>query len=173
MITKLRSLFKIRTFSQLGFSLVELLIYMGLSMIILSIVSGLLISVVNIRNEAEKTSSVERDGRYVVTRLSYDINRAQDILEPAILGANSTSLQLNIDGETITYQIIDDKLYLTDTSDSYALNNKEVDVTSFDVTRLGNDGGKNGVQVNLQIVSQIESEGKIESRSYDFFVAIR
>lgn len=173
MITKIRKILSELKNKQQGFSLVELLIYMGLSMIILSIISGLFVSIINIRSEAEKTSSVERDGRYMLSRLTYDINRAQDIIEPALLGNNSTTLQLDIDGEIISYQINSNKLTFTDTSGTYAINDKTVNMTSFNVTKLGNEGGKNGVQVDLEIVSQIESEGKIESRNYSFFAAVR
>ncbi|MDH5533317.1 MAG: prepilin-type N-terminal cleavage/methylation domain-containing protein [Candidatus Pacebacteria bacterium] len=163
---------KIRN-KQSGFSLVELLMYMGLSMIILIIITGLFASVINIRGEAEKTSSVERDGRYMISRLTYDINRAQEIIEPALLGDSSTTLQLVIDGQTVTYQIINNKLSFTDSTGTYAINNKDVNMTIFNVTRLGNEGGKNGIQAETQIVSQNESEGKIESREYNFFAATR
>lgn len=173
MIIKIKKLLKNHLRQQNGFSLVELLIYMGLSMIILVIISNLFVSIINVRSEAEKTSSIERDGRYIITRLKYDVNRAQDIIEPALIGANSSNLVLSINGETVTYQISNNKLSFIDATGTHAVNDSVANTTSFNVIKLGNDGGKNGVQVQLQTVSQIESEGKIESRDYDFFTAIR
>lgn len=159
--------------SDSGFSLVELLLYMGLSMILLVIISGLFISVLNIRNESTKTSSLEREGRYVLARLSYDIYSAQDIIEPALIGETSTTLQLIKNSELFTYRIIDDKLYLIDASGSHLLSGEGVNVTSFNITRLGNDGGKNAVEILLTTQSQNVSEGKTESRDYQAVLAIR
>ncbi|MCB9812975.1 MAG: prepilin-type N-terminal cleavage/methylation domain-containing protein [Pseudomonadales bacterium] len=158
---------------QKGFTLVELLIYMGLSMILLAIISGIFISVLSVRNESIKSSSLEREGRYILARLSHDVYSAQDIIEPATLGESSTTLQLLVNSDLFTYSINDDKLYLTNTSGTHLLSGESVNVMSFNVTRLGNEGGKNAVEIELTTQSQNVSEGKIENRNYQFILALR
>ncbi len=159
--------------SSSGFSLVELLLYMGLSLILLTIISGLFISMLNTRSESMKTSSLEREGRYILARLSYDVYSAQDILEPALVGETSTTLQLMKNSELFTYRIIDDRLYLIDASGSHLLSGETVKAINFSVTKLGNDGGKNAVEISLTTQSQNISEGKIESRNYQTVLAVR
>lgn len=149
-----------------GFTLVELLLYMGLSMILLVIISGLLVSTLSIRNESVKTSSLEREGRYVMARLSHDIYSAQDIIEPAVIGESSDTLQLLIDSELFSYRIIDGKLYLINDSGTHLMNGEATNVTSLNITRLGNEGGVGTVEILLTVQSQIVSEGKIENRDY-------
>lgn len=156
-----------------GFTLVELLLYMGLSMILLVIISGLLVSTLSIRNEAEKTSSLEREGRYIMARLSYDIYSAQDIVEPATIGDNSTQLQILINSELITYRIINNKLYLIDNSGTHLMSGENVSATNFNVLKLGNDGGVGVVEISVTAESENISEGKVESRDYKTVVTTR
>jgi type II secretory pathway pseudopilin PulG len=159
--------------SSSGFSLVELLLYMGLSLILLAIISGLFISMLQTRSESMKTSSLEREGRYILARLSYDIYSAQDIIEPALVGETSTTLQLMKNSELFTYRIINDRLYLINTAGSHLLSGETVKAISFNVTKLGNDGGKNAVEISLTTENQNISEGKIENRTYQTVLAIR
>src|SRR3989344_3435349 len=89
-----------------GFTLVELLISMGLLAIILSVLTSLFVSVIEAQLESQATSSVDQDGRFVLARLSYDIHRADGvngIITPSTLGGQGPTLQIAISGTTSTY----------------------------------------------------------------------
>ena len=62
-----------------GFTIVELTIYMALLAVFLVIMTQILVSILDLQLESQATSFVEQDSRYILSRLAYDINRA-DVL---------------------------------------------------------------------------------------------
>lgn len=159
--------------NQQGFTLVELLLYMGLSVILLVIVSGVFISILSVRNESVKNSSIEREGRYILNRLSRDVYISQDILEPVDIGESSDTLQLLIDSELITYRIVNERLYLIDDTNSYLMSGESVKVIDFNVEKLGNNGGKSVVEITLTAESENVSDGIIQTRDYKTILSVR
>src|SRR4030042_5852170 len=73
---------------QKGFTLVEILLYMGLLAILLVVLTEILVSILAVKIEFEATSSVEQDSRFLLSRLFYDINRASAITTPGSIGSS-------------------------------------------------------------------------------------
>ncbi len=87
-----------------GFTLVELIISFGLTTVLITVLSQVFISILNLRQKSEATSSLAQDSRYILSRLAYDIDSSSAITVP---GNNSTSsdLTLTISGQTYHYEL--------------------------------------------------------------------
>lgn len=155
-----------------GFTLVELLISMGLLAIILSVITSLFVSVIETQLESQATSSVDQDGRFVLTRLSYDIHRANSITTPAVLGGQGSTLQLVIGGISYTYALNSNTLELTNNLGADKINSTNTTVSNLNFRRLGNTlSGKNTIEIQYTVTSKITKPQ--ETRNYKTTVGIR
>ncbi|MBI3443435.1 prepilin-type N-terminal cleavage/methylation domain-containing protein [Candidatus Woesebacteria bacterium] len=153
-----------------GFTLIELLIYVGLMSIFIFVLTEIFLSVLDTQRESEASSSALQDGTFILSRLIYDVNRADAIVIPANLGDQTSSLQLTIDGVNYTYRLNGYNLEFTNNQ----LNSFGSRVTNFSVRRIGNPNGKNSVKVAFTIESTIQqSGGFLEIRNFDTTVGLR
>lgn len=124
-----------------GFTLIELLIYVGLSSILIAIMSQLFLAVLSVRLESKHTTGVQQDGRFILTRLSHDIRRAQSAVAP-LLGQTQSGLTLRVNEngvlQTYAYAVSGSDLMLTTGTDSVKLNGTDSVVRVFSVQRSGN-----------------------------------
>ena len=86
-----------------GFTLVELLLYMGLLTVFLTGLTTLFVASLETQLEGQAVSIVAQEGQYLLQRLEYDVYRADAITSPAP-GNSGSSLVLSIGGQTYTYQ---------------------------------------------------------------------
>lgn len=159
--------------SKKGFTLVELAIYMGISMVILLILTELLTAIFNTKLLTKSTTGVARDGRYIYTRLTYDVNRAQSVTLPANLGEISTSLVLSIDGAQYIYSVQNGNLVLTAPQGSDSLNGYDTTVSNLTFQRIGNPNGKHTFRINYVITSKVTTNGPPETQSFQTTAGLR
>lgn len=164
---------KLLTRNSPGFSLVELLLYMGLSTILLVVLTALLVTNISVQLESQALTMVEQDGRYLYQRLAYDLYQASEIVTPANLGDTNNQLVLNVDGTNYLYQIINNQLYLSYDGNNYLLTSPDIQITQFEVTRIGNPDGKHAIDVNFEIESLIETTPENKSRQYQTTLGLR
>jgi type II secretory pathway pseudopilin PulG len=166
---------KINIFSQKGTTMVELLLYMGILSILLTTLTSIFVSALNVQSESQATSSVEQDGNYILARLSYDIHRAQSINIPAANGATAGNFQIVIGGINYTYSVDgNNNLILTDNLGSNNLNNYNSSISNFSVQRLGNAGGvENTLRINFTITSRVEKNSGFETRDFQTNLSLR
>lgn len=160
-------------FHNKGFSLIELLLFMGLFTIILGVLTNLFSVIIDTQAEIESTSAVENDSKYITTRLMYDIQRAQSISVPASLGAQTSTLSLIIDGNVVQYSVVDGNLMLTANSQSDMLNTHVTQVTNLSFQRFGNVGGKNAVQLRMTLEDRNETAAGTESKDIETVIGLR
>src|SRR5438094_795700 len=86
-----------------GFTLIEFLMYIGIFSILLVALFQLFTTILDIQSESQATSSVDEDGKFILSRLSYDIQRTNAIVTPASVGQQGSTLQLTIGGASYTY----------------------------------------------------------------------
>lgn len=141
-----------------GFTLVELLVVMGLMSGFMIILTDIATASVDVQNESSATSSVAQDGRYILARLSYDIQRASSITTPASLGATSASMVLVINGSAHTYSLNGTNLQLAGSLGTHNLNGSESNVSGFSVQRLGNAGGKDTLRTTFTVTSKAQDD---------------
>ena len=143
-----------------GFTLIELILYLGLFSIFLTIVLQLFSSIFDIQIESEATSSVGTDGKYIIQRFTHDVNSASSISIPASYGVSENSLTMVIDGETIIYSLNGDNLQLANQTLGTAdqLNSSETSVSSLTFLRL-DGGGEDSVRVSFTLTSDATRRG--------------
>lgn len=137
-----------------AFTLVELLVFMGLFAILIVVLTQILVSALNVQLETQATSSVQQDGRYLLARLTYDINRASLLTEPAAAGTQSDKLQLTIGGSNYRYATASGNiLNLTVGGIDYQINSFGTTISGVNFKRIGTDGNKDSVQISFTITS--------------------
>ena len=158
-----------------GFTLIELLIYMGLLSIILVVLSQIFGSILDAQLESEASSSVHRDGRFILSKLSHDIHKAQSIVDPAAIGEQSTDLQLTIDGINYTYSIYNGNLEVASGTETNNLNSGDTTVSDLTFTRIGNSvaNAKNTVRITYTITSKIVRPKGVETKDFQTTIGIR
>lgn len=146
-----------------AFTLIELLIYMGIMSVFVTVLTGIFISILEVQTQAETTSAVQMDARYLVSRLVYDIHRSQAVVTPSANGESGNTLTLTTDSSNLTYIQSDSDLLLG----SDQLNSDSSSVSNFTVTRLGNPTGQPTLQISFDVSSQSEI------KSYQFTASLR
>lgn len=155
-----------------GFTLVELLIFMGLLSIILFVLTDMLASSLEAGSQVYTFSHVQQDGRYILAKLIYDINQASAINTPA-RGSQSNVLQIVINGNTQTYLINSANLRLTNNGGDYLLNSYDTEISNLNFNHIGNVGGKGTIQISFTVTSKtITNVGK-EIKSFQTTVGLR
>lgn len=156
-----------------GFTIVELLIFMVLMSILLTVVTNLFMSVVHLRLETEAASSVEEDSKYIFSRLQYDIQRATSVTTPASAGDTSSSLGITIEGETFTYALSEGNLQLTTSSTTDNLNGFNTSLSSITFERLENDRGDITIKILYTVNSKTLRNGQAETKTVETTVGLR
>lgn len=156
-----------------GFTMVELLIYMGIFMILLTAITTIFTSVVSVQLEAESYSSVQLDGRFLLNRFIYDIQRASTIISPT-LGNQAQSLQLRINNATYTYTTDgSNNITITNGLGTDVLNSYDTSVSNLAFQQIGNVGGKNTVKISFTLTSRVISSGTSNTKSFQTTIGLR
>lgn len=155
-----------------GNTIVELILYLGLLSIFILMLTGLFSQILTAQTGSVTDSYLQTNGNFLLTKLSSDINSADSIITPAAIGTSSVSLTLKTGTENTSYSVVNHRLVLTDSSGSYNLNDVDTVISDFNVIRLGNPDGKNGLQISYQITSVIPNQD-VKSRNFSTFITIR
>src|SRR4030042_100579 len=96
-----------------GFTLIQILLYMGIFSILIIVLFTLLTSISDVQLESKSTATVSSDGRYILNRFAYDIARADSISSPISVGSQSSSLEFQSEGITYTYTLSNRNIIFT------------------------------------------------------------
>ena len=160
------------SYNKRGFTLMELLLYMGLLAIFLLVLTQVFLSSLDSLLESQANSTVEQDSRFIFSRLNYDLAQADSLSTPT-LGQTSSSLVLTRSGGQLTFSLQGNNLVITDSTGTYQLNSYATDVTNISFTRLGNSGGKNSMQVAFTIKSKTLKGATEESKTFNTTLGTR
>lgn len=156
-----------------GFTLIELAVYIGLFSILLIVLTEVFTSALDDRLEAESSSQVVQDGRFILARFMYDINRAESIAAPAVLGEQANSLQIIISGAAYTYSLNSNNLELTNNFGINKLNSGDTTISNLNFKRLGNISGKNTIQINFTLTSKTVPKSGPEIKNFQTIIGLR
>lgn len=152
-----------------GFSVVEMLIYMGVSAIFLVTLTNLFVIIANLRLESESTSAVEQDGQYLLSRIAYDVARSHSITSPA-LGSQGNTLQTDL----FTYSLSPDgKLQVTDSVGTDTLSGTGVTISALNAFQHLKSGSADNVKVSFTITSSVVRQSGPEVRQFQTTVGTR
>lgn len=144
--------------SWLGFTLVELLIYMGLLVSFLLVLSAVFSITLSTQTDVIQTQQLTQDAEYLHARLQYDIHQATSITRPASNGATDTEFILTHAGNAATYFVDNGTLKRTTASGTHALTSPDTIVTAFAVERRGNDDGLSTLTIDATLTDRLSSE---------------
>ena len=156
-----------------GFSLVELLLYMGLISILLVILTSVFISVLDVQQSSQATSSAEQEGAFLLTRLTYDIHRASSITTPSVSGSPSSALTLVIGGVTYSYTISNGQVLLDINGVPESLSGVDTQISDLFFTRIGSPSGKATLQISFTVRGIGTSSQIPEIRRYESSIGLR
>jgi len=146
-----------------GFTLIELTIYGGLLSILLYILSDMFLSVFSMQLTTGADMALKQDGAFVLSRLTYDVRRAESISVP-LSGQTAIGMTLVIDAggtdETHVYSVTDGNLVATVDGVPYAINGQDTQITDFSVERVGNQpeipDGRDTVHIEFTIAPRAD-----------------
>ena len=155
---------------QRGQTLVELLLYMGLLTILLSVLSSIFGSTIDAQLESKSTSSVDQDGRYIIARLEHDFNSidatSTNISTPATPGSTTSTLTITISSVNNTYSLSNGNLQLTNSNGTDNLNSSDTKVSNLSFTRIGTGSSKDTVQASFTLTSTTQRTKGAETRNF-------
>ncbi|MDP2637953.1 MAG: hypothetical protein Q8P26_02750 [Candidatus Levybacteria bacterium] len=160
---------------QAGITVIELLLYMTILTVLLSILTSIFVSALDAQAESKAVSSVEQDGNYILNKLAYDIHRAQSISIPSANGVIADNFEILINGVSHRYFLDAGKnLILSNNSGTNNLNNYGSSISSFSVQRLGNAGGvEDALRISFTITSRIKRISGVEAKNFQTNLSLR
>ncbi|MBI2442794.1 MAG: hypothetical protein HYV40_02710 [Candidatus Levybacteria bacterium] len=156
-----------------GFSVVELLLYMGLLSIFLTILTQLFIASLQVQLASESISSVEQDGRYILSRFQYDILRSGDVQSPSGFGQEGTSLTLLVEGNPVVYSLSGSELMLDAGGSAEKISGANVLVSDLKFTKYGNNPGKPTVSLSFIVTSKVKQAKGVDSKMFQATFGLR
>ena len=155
-----------------GFSLVEILVYMGLMSIFLLVLLSIFTDTLNTKLASESTSALDQDSRYILSRLTYDINNADSIVAPAT-GSSGTTLSIVKDGVSMTYSSSSGNFVLTSAGTTMNLNSLDTSLDNLNFQNVEASGAKSMVQVSYTLRSKIIVSGETATQSISTTIGTR
>ncbi len=158
-----------------GFTLIELILYMGLFCVLVSVLSGIFTAVIDTQLNSKATASVDQDGRYILAKLIYDMQSASSSAIPSAssLGSPSATLQLNTSAGTYTYASNSGNLQLTNANGTNNLNSVDTQISGLTFTRIGNGTATDTIRVNFTVKSTTNKRSGLETRAYQTTLGIQ
>jgi type II secretory pathway pseudopilin PulG len=159
--------------SKKGFSLIELVIYLGLVSVLLLVLTETFSLIIQARLDAQSTSSVEENANYILAKLSYDFNRASAINSPSSYGVATSSAQFVIGGVNYTYSLNNGTLQLVNDSGTNTLNSITTTISNLQFIKIGTNN-INTYKINFTVTSLAQStSGKKEVKDYEVVLATK
>lgn len=159
--------------SKKGYTLIELLIFMGMFSILLVVMTNVFSQIMDVRRESESVSSVEQDGNYILNRFIYDISRASGINIPNAIGLTDTVLDLTINSANYVYGLNNENLQLTANGQTYQMNGANTAISNLIFKRIGNDDNKDTIQLSYTVTSRIQQALGFETKNYQTTIGLR
>lgn len=141
-----------------GFTIIELLLSIGLLTILLGVLTNFLLTTLDVQLRMTSLSNVEQDARYLALRLEYDVRRATGMTIPAIDGQTDARTVLLIDESSHTFSTQNGSLMLTSPAGTDALTSAGVTITNFSVMRVGNTGNGDTLRFQYTLTSGTETK---------------
>ncbi len=153
-----------RITTQRGFTLIELMLYIGIAATILLAASVLLANMLESRVKNQTIAEVEQQGLQVMEILTQAARNAESITTPAA-GASASSLTLNVldvNDDPTVFSVASGTVRITEGAGSaIALTNSRITVSGFTVQNLSRTNTPGALRVSF-VVTYVNSSGRNE-----------
>jgi prepilin-type N-terminal cleavage/methylation domain-containing protein len=162
---------------QKGFTLIELVLYVGIFSILMGVMATIFGQIVDVQSESQGVSYVDQDGKYILGKLVYDVkslNVDDSLVTPANPGNQTTSLQLQINSINYTYSLNSNGNLIirnVSTGETNVLNSANTAISGLSFQRLGAGGSNDTIRVSFTVSSRISQPSGPESRSFETTLA--
>jgi len=163
------SIFNFQFLVSRGMTLVELVLYMGILALLITVLSSIFSAIVDVQLNSTSLSSVDQDGNYLLAKFTHDVASSSAILIPASPGNQTSTLQLTINSINYTYSLNSSgnlQLVNNSTSETNVLNSYNTSVSGLTFTRIGNGGSNDTVQMSYTITSRTKERAGYETKSF-------
>lgn len=155
-----------------GFTLVEMLISTSLISILLVILTTILQSALETQLSSIATSNVEQEGRFILARIAYDLQRAESVVSP-LSNQSAASLSLSISGDTYVFASDSGQLWLTRASGVYTLMQPGTTISNLLFTGVGTSSGTTKPTEKIYFTLTDNSSNPPETRDFEVTVGPR
>jgi type II secretory pathway pseudopilin PulG len=159
--------------SKKGFTLIELLLFMGLFSVIMLVLTTLFATIVQKQLEVESVSSSESDTTYILSRLQYDIGRADSLTYPANPGDADETMDVVIAGQTFSYELNSSNLELITPTATYVLNSVGTTISHVSFEHIGNISGNPTIRISMDVTSVAADATGPETASINTTISVR
>lgn len=150
-----------------GFTLLELLLSMGILMILIAILTTVFGQILDVQLESKSVSSVDQNGRYIMARFTHDMQSAQTIVVPAAPGEQSDTLQIRVNSINYTYSASQSgDLVLINNNGTDVLNNSSASISALTFTRIGNGDTNDTIRVGFTVTSKTQQSRGADQKSF-------
>ena len=170
---------RIKNFSlRRGFTLIELIIFMGILSILLLLLSTLFTSVINVQLESEGYSSIDTDGRYILAKLMYAFQSADsadtvnNYIDTPATGSAGQTLKVKINSVLYTYSGSTSGTLQLLTPTLNNLTSSESSISGLLFQRIGPGGNIDTIQVSFRLTSKIKRANISKFRDFQTSVSM-
>ncbi len=153
-----------------GFTLIELVLYMGILVLLIGVLSSIFSAIISVQLDSTATSSVDQDGRYLLAKFTHDVASASAILIPANPGDQTNTLQITINSINYTYSLDSNnnlQVVNNSTNETNVLNSYDTTISGLTFTRIGSGGNNDTVQITYTVTSRIKDKtGQQETKNF-------
>lgn len=156
-----------------AFTIIELVIYMGLLAMLLLVFTDMFSLLVDKKLETESTSTIYQDADFIFSRLQYDFAHAKTILLPAAPGNPVTQLQLGFDTNTFDYYLDGTDLKRATGSAILQLNSFDTTISNVSFQRIGEGNAFDTIRLLFTITSKVKKQSGYESYQFKTTYGLR
>lgn len=147
--------------------------YMGLLSILLVVLVDIFSSALDVQLQSQATSSVSQDGRFLLSRFMYDLQRSENVVIPAAAGSQSNTLQITVGGINYTYAVESENLQISNNNGADTLNSFDTTVSNLSFQKIGNVGGKDTVKILFTLTGKDIKKSGREIKNFQTTVGLR
>jgi len=143
-----------------GFTLLELLLYLGLAAAVLSVISGLFLMLLQARIKNQTIREVEQQGAQIVNLVTQTVRNSQEINAPQ-KGQTGEQLSLKVDDANRTptiFSFSSGTLYMTEgAQSSIALSSSKITISNLTFSDLSLDNTPGTIRIQFTISHKNEA----------------
>lgn len=160
--------------AQRGFTIIEILLYMSLSVIMVSLIGGVGVNVLSSITNAKVEEDLQYNAAFIIEKMDTLIRNAQEIAVPLASGTSST-LSLIMDDplkNPTVIEAIEGHVYVTEGSGEPVMLSGRNVVATMEFTNVTREGARGSLQIALQMEIHTEKAGVNPRSAIEFYSTI-
>lgn len=150
-----------------GFTLIEMVLSLGILSILLAVLSGIFGSIIDTQLSSKVLSSVDQDGRFILAKLNNNMLNSSAIVSPSSPGSsNSAVLKKSSDSLNYTYSLNNGDLQVSSSGGTLNLNSVDSNISNVTFTRIGLGDSNDTLQIKFTVNSKTVLKGQPNTQTF-------